>query len=59
MAYPPFGKPLERPSPPEIHLEPGDPGFGWEMSEETKRKIEEIENNTRQAMANAHKVIVG
>jgi len=33
------------------------PGLGWKLSDETIRQIEEIENNSRMAMAKAKFVL--
>ena len=50
MAPTQLGKPfdLPRPEPIKDHGE-GAPGYGWQLSDEARRDIEEIEANVRQA----------
>ena len=33
------------------------PGLGWEVSDETKRELDEIDENIRQAHINAHLLV--
>lgn len=32
-----------------VEAQSGKPGFGWELKEETRREIEELEDNVRNA----------
>lgn len=42
-----------------VEAESGKPGFGWEMSTETKEALEEIEDNVRNALQRSGTLIVG
>ena len=54
-----FGKTLERPTIDEVTSSEGNiPGLGWEVTDETKREIEEIESNIRDAEQRSGNFIV-
>lgn len=60
MAIKRFGNPPQRPTSKEILSTDGQkPGLGWEVSEKTRREIEEIEANSRAAEQRSGSVVFG
>jgi hypothetical protein len=59
MSLESLGKPLSLRTPPPVTPKgPNPPGFGWQLSEATRRDLEAIEANVRQAENSAGSFIV-
>jgi hypothetical protein len=55
-----FGTPPQRPPSTEVlSTEGARPGLGWEVSQKTRREIEEIEANSRAAEQQSGSIVFG